>query len=175
MLETSTHRLRALEPTDVILLHNWENVSSNWWLGSTLTPYSQATLLKFAEGDHDIYKDKQLRIMLDYKDPEHIWKTVGAVDLYDFDVRNLRAGVGIVIDENEWRKGHALAGLMLVCDYAFKHLGIHQLYAEIPADHLSSKNLFCKAGYIECELRKDWVKGIDKWCDVILLQLLNRD
>ena len=122
MLETLTHRLRALEPADVVLLHKWENVSSNWWLGSTLTPYSQATLLKFAEGDHEIYQDKQLRLMLDYKDVEQGWMTVGAVDLYDLDIRNLRAGVGIAIDEDERKNGHALAGLKLMKDYSFKHL-----------------------------------------------------
>ena len=37
--------------------------------------------------------------MLDTK-VEGIWVTVGAVDLYDFDPRNKRAGVGIVVDEN---------------------------------------------------------------------------
>ena len=175
MLESPTHRLRALEPEDVVLLHKWENISSTWWLGSTLTPYSQATLLKFAEGDHDIYKDKQLRLMLDYKDSEKVWKTVGAVDLYEFDIRNLRAGVGITIDDAERNKGHALAGLKLLQEYAFKHLGLHQLYAEVPADHMPSKNLFQKAEYLECELRKEWVKGTNKWCDVVLFQLLNRD
>ena len=175
MLETSTHRLRALEPADVVLLHKWENVSSTWWLGSTLTPYSQATLLKFAEGDHEIYQDKQLRLMLDYKDADQGWKTLGAVDLYDFDVRNLRAGVGVTIDETERKNGHALVGLKLLREYSFKHLGLHQLYAEVPADHLPSKNLFHKAEYIECELRKEWVKGTNKWCDVVLFQLLNRD
>ena len=175
MLETSTYRLRALEPEDVVWLHKWENTSSIWWLGSTLTPYSQATLLKFAEGEHDIYKDKQLRLMLDYKDTEQAWKTMGAVDLYDFDIRNLRAGVGIAIDEAERNNGHALAGLNLLHEYAFKHLGLHQLYAEVPADHQPSINLFQKAEYIDCELRKEWVKGTKKWCDVVLFQLLNRD
>jgi len=175
MLETATHRLRALEPSDAALLHKWENISSTWWLGSTLTPYSQASLLKFAEENHDLYIDKQLRIMIDNKNIENVWKTVGAVDLYDFDIRNLRAGVGIVIDESEWEKGHAIAGLRLLRDYSFKHLGLHQLYAEVPASHLPSKNLFSKAGYMECELRKEWVRGIEQWCDVVLMQLLNRD
>ena len=124
---------------------------------------------------HDIYKDKQLRLMLDYKDTEQAWKTVGAVDLYDFDIRNLRAGVGIAIDEAERNNGHALAGLNLLHEYAFKHLGLHQLYAEVPADHQPSINLFQKAEYIDCELRKEWVKGTKKWCDVVLFQLLNRD
>ena len=113
--------------------------------------------------------------MLDYKDEVHGWKTVGAVDLYDFDIRNLRAGVGVTIEEAERKNGHALAGLQLLNDYSFKHLGLHQLYAEVPADHLPSKKLFQKAEYIACELRKEWVKGTNKWGDVVLFQLLNRD
>jgi diamine N-acetyltransferase len=170
MLNCQTHRLRAIEPGDVEQLLDWENDASTWWIGASLSPYSKAVMVKYAEGDHDIYRDKQLRFMLDACDEKGLWYTVGAVDLYDYDPRNHRAGVGIVVDLNERRKGHALVGLYLLSRYAFEHLGAHQLYAEVPGGHDPSINLFKKAGYGGSEVRRDWVRKGTHWKDVILLQ-----
>ena len=172
MLQNANHRLRALEPEDIEVLLRWENDASNWWLGASLTPYSRATLLKFATGDHDIYRDRQLRLILDYKGEDDKWQTVGVLDLYDFDVRNLRAGVGVVIDEEYKRKGHATAGLGLLEKYAQKHLCLNQIFAEIPAKNVASRKLFFTAGYVECELRKSWIRSEDVWEDVVLTQLI---
>ena len=170
MLNCQTHRLRAIEPGDVEQLLDWENDASTWWLGASLSPYSKAVMVKYAEGDHDIYRDKQLRLMLDACDEEGIWRTVGALDLYDYDPRNHRAGVGIVVDMKKRRIGHALKGLNLLAEYSFEHLGLHQLYAEVPGGHNPSINLFKKAGYTGNEVRKDWVRKGSLWKDVILLQ-----
>ena len=173
MLKNQTHRLRAIEPGDVASLLIWENDASTWWLGASIAPYSEAVMIKFAFGDHDLYRDKQLRFMLDTKvnsDKGETWEVVGAVDLYEFDPRNLRAGVGIVIDESKRKKGHALEGLNLLSEYAFNHLGVHQLYAEVPSAHKPSLKLFEKAGYLTGELRKDWVRKGSLWLDVNLMQ-----
>ena len=174
MLENATHRLRAIEPEDVDNLLRWENDSESWWLGASITPYSKATLLKFATGDHDLYRDRQMRFMLDYKNIQGDWATVGAIDVYDFDVRNLRAGIGVIVDAKSRRKGHAQAGLALIANYTNVHLGLNHIYAEVPAQHEASRNLFHKSGYQACELRKQWVKGVEGWEDVILMQFFNR-
>jgi diamine N-acetyltransferase len=174
MLENATHRLRAIEPEDVDNLLRWENDSESWWLGASITPYSKATLLKFATGDHDLYRDRQMRFMLDYKNTQGDWSTVGAIDVYDFDVRNQRAGIGVIVDAKARRNGHASVGLNLIANYTKVHLGLHLIYAEVPAKHEASINLFQKSGYQECELRKQWVKGVDGWEDVILMQFFNR-
>ena len=67
MLKNQTHRLRAIEPGDIASLLIWENDASTWWLGASIAPYSEAVIMKFASGDHDLYRDKQLRFMLDTK------------------------------------------------------------------------------------------------------------
>jgi diamine N-acetyltransferase len=170
VLISQTHKLRAIEPGDVEQLLAWENDASTWWLGASLSPYSKAVMIKYSEGGHDIYRDKQLRLILDACNEEGQWRTVGAVDLYDYDPRNHRAGVGIVVDQLERRNGHAFVGLELLSKYAFEHLGVHQLYAEVPGGHEPSIGLFKKAGYVGDEVRKDWVRKGSIWKDVILLQ-----
>ncbi len=173
MLKNQTHRLRAIEPSDIASLLIWENDASTWWLGASITPYSETVMIKFASGDHDLYRDKQLRFMLDVKTSSNAgdtWEVVGAVDLYDFNSRNRRAGVGIVIDESKRKQGHALEGLNLLSKYAFNHLGVYQLYAEVPSSHEPSIKLFVKAGYLTSEIRKDWVRNGSLWLDVNLMQ-----
>ena len=54
-----------MEPADVDLLYCWENASEDWWMGATLSPISREAMTQFVAGNHDIYRDRQLRWMLD--------------------------------------------------------------------------------------------------------------
>ena len=106
-----------MEPADVDLLYSWENASEDWWMGATLSPISREAMTQFVTGNHDIYKDRQLRWMLDAS-LDATWTTVGAVDMYDFEPRQGRAGVAVHIDQGHRRQGHALRGLQLLARYA---------------------------------------------------------
>lgn len=165
MLETKTHKLRAVEPTDAVQLYRIENKSDEWWLGSNLAPFSRATLEHYAAGKHDLYADLQLRLMIDVKGNPDI--CVGAVDLYQLDPRNRRAGVGIAIEEHERRNGHGLAALTLLSDYAFGHLGLHQIWAEVPASNGESVALFQRAGFEQKGHLSQWVWSGTEWHDAL--------
>ncbi|MDP4226269.1 MAG: GNAT family N-acetyltransferase, partial [Bacteroidota bacterium] len=43
-LENKIVRLRALEPSDVEILYNWENDTSVWQISGTLSPFSKKIL-----------------------------------------------------------------------------------------------------------------------------------
>ena len=61
--------LRALEPSDIDLLFQWENDTEIWNVSNTITPFSRYTLEKYVENAHlDIYQVKQLRLMIDVKE-----------------------------------------------------------------------------------------------------------
>jgi diamine N-acetyltransferase len=92
MLENETHRLRAMEPEDADWLFDIENDSKDWWMGATLNPIGRGALRNFASGQHDLWRDLQLRLMIETREDNP--QTVGAVDLYQLDPRNRRAGVG---------------------------------------------------------------------------------
>ena len=71
-----------MEPADVDLLYCWENASEDWWMGATLAPMSREAMRRFVTGDHDFYRDRQLRWMLDVQ-RDDTWTTVGAIDAVD--------------------------------------------------------------------------------------------
>ena len=168
MLENETYRLRAVEPTDAELLYRIENKSDEWWLGSNLAPFSRATLEHYATGKHDLWSDLQLRMMIE--DKRNSSTCIGAIDLYQLDPRNRRAGVGIAIDAEERRNGHALAALKMLSDYSFGHLGLHQLWAEVPRGNGESLELFKRAGFEQKGTMNDWIWHGDAWHDAFWMQ-----
>jgi diamine N-acetyltransferase len=100
------------------------------------------------------------------------WHTLGALDLYDMDPRHLRAGVAIHIAESARRQGHGLEGLRLLLAYARHHLGLRQVYAEIPSDHAASTKLFEMAGFAMVGNLVSWIRAPHGWQDVSVWQCL---
>lgn len=162
-----------MEMADVQTVQRWENESDDWWMGARILPVSIEAMTQYAKGNHDLYLDRQLRWMLDaYDESEGSWVCAGAIDLYDFDPRQLRAGVAIHIDKTHRRKGHARAGLSLLGRYASNHLGLKQLYAEVPSNHEASLRLFAEVGFEATGKREQWIRTPQgAWTDVVTLQL----
>lgn len=165
--------LRAPEPEDLEIFYRWENDTELWKYGATVAPYSRYLLKRYlASAEHDIYRTDQLRLMIDYLPAG---ATAGVIDLYDFEPRHGRAGVGILIDREFRRQGIAAAALGLLADYAFSFLHIHQLFAYIPVSNLSSLELFRKNGFRDAGVLKEWLHADDGYADVRILQRIAGD
>lgn len=171
LLENELVKLRSLEPTDLDLLFSIENDSQNWEVSNTLTPFSRDVLSKYLKNAHqDIYEAKQLRLVITRKSDSLI---VGLIDLFDFNPQHERAGIGILILNKFQRQGYAQSTLELFLNYAFEHLDLHQIYANIPVDNKSSLALFSKMNFKEIGIKKSWIKVKGKFKDVAILQILN--
>jgi diamine N-acetyltransferase len=164
--------LRALEPEDLEFIHGIENDESLWELSNTITPYSKFLIKQYLEHSHkDIFEVKQLRLVIsNYEN-----KPLGMIDLFDFDFKNSRAGVGILVKESNNRKlGYGREALQLLIKYSFSHLGLHQLYCNISEDNDASIKLFSSQGFKKIGLKKEWnyIEGAYK--NELLFQLLNK-
>jgi diamine N-acetyltransferase len=164
--------LRALEPEDLELLYEWENNTSYWVISNTITPFSKFTLKRYLKNSHkNIYETGQLRLMI-VLTAEKI--KIGTIDIFDFDPFHKRAGLGILIaDEKYRRKGYASMSLKCLIDYCFRILQLHQLYCNILANNCESIDLFKKQGFIQCGYKKDWIKASDGYLDEYMFQLIN--
>jgi diamine N-acetyltransferase len=164
--------IRALEPNDLEFLYAIENDQSIWEVSNTHSPYSRFLVKQYLENAHqDIYEAKQLRLAI-CQDQD--FPAVGLIDLFDFDPKNNRAGVGIVIQNQEDRNQNiGSEALDLLIQYAFYNLNLHQLYANIGEENVASMGLFTKFGFQKIGVKKDWtlVNGVYK--DEILFQLIN--
>lgn len=169
MLKNNRIRLRAVEPEDLDLMYLIENDTELWPNGQTTVPFSYYTLTKYlAENSHDIYQDRQLRLVIELADGI----SVGFVDLQHYEPRHHRAEVGVVVVLEQQRKGLATEALHLLSGYASAHLGIHQLYAFVPEDNAASIALFLKCGYEKTATLKDWLVTPAGWQSVMVFQLV---
>jgi diamine N-acetyltransferase len=101
---------------------------------------------------------------------------VGLVDLFDFDPKNNRAGVGIVIQGNEHRNQNiGSEALALLIEYAFSNLNLHQLFANIGTENVASTALFTKFGFEMIGVKKEWTLINGTYKDEAIFQLLNKN
>ncbi|CAM3640403.1 acetyltransferase [Flavobacterium saliperosum S13] len=171
-LKGDTIYLRALEPEDLEFTYAIENDESIWEVSNTQTPYSRFLIRQYLENAHqDIYEAKQLRLAICKNDS---FQVVGLIDLFDFDPRNQRAGIGIVIKNSENRNsGIGSEALALLIKYCFTHLQLHQLYANIGTENKASINLFTNFGFQCIGVKKDWNRFQNHYADEGLYQLIN--
>lgn len=164
--------LRALEPEDLDFVYAVENDESIWNVSNTQTPYSRFLIRQYLENAHqDIYEAKQLRLAICRNDN---FSPIGLIDLFDYDPRNNRAGIGILIQDSENRgQGLGSEALQLLLNYAFTHLNLHQLYANIDSENEASLKLFTTFGFQLIGTKKQWNLVNGKYLDESLFQLIN--
>ena len=166
-IEGNLCRLRALEPEDLDAMYGWENDTDSWRVSGTVAPFSRYVLSRLInEQQFDIYATRQMRLVIESRDGE----AVGAVDLFEFDPQNLRAGVGIIIAPPYRKQGYALDALHTLERYVREVLRMHQLWCSIGADNEASLALFKRAGYAECGRRKEWLLTQTGAIDEVLMQ-----
>ncbi len=160
--------LRAIEPSDLDFLYKLENNTEVWEISGTTTPYSKQVLQLYLENAHrDIYDVKQLRLCV----CELNGSVVGLIDLFDFDPKNHKAGIGIVIAAEKSRNlGYGSEAIELLCAYSKITLELHQLYCNILEDNEASIHLFEKLGFIQVGIKKDWITSNGKFKNEILYQ-----
>jgi diamine N-acetyltransferase len=164
-------KLRALEPEDLELLYEWENNDDYWLISNTSSPFSRYTLKRYIENSHkSIYETGQLRFMIEHIEDKI---AIGTIDIFEFDSFHKRAGIGILIAKEEYRrKGYAFMSLTCLIKYCFKTLQLHQLYCNILATNKESLDLFKKLGFSEMGIKRDWILTSKGYADEILLQLI---
>lgn len=163
--------LRALEPEDLGFVYEVENDTSLWSLSDTQTPYSRFTLKQYLENaQQDIFEAKQLRLAISTNNDV----TIGLIDVFDFDVKNKRAGIGILIkDETNRYKGYGKEALNLLVNYCFKTLHLHQVYANISQTNEASLSLFENNGFKKIGLKEDWRFDGQHFSNEFMLQRIN--
>jgi len=163
--------LRALEPSDLELLYQWENDPEIWKISQTLTPYSKYTLKQFIDSSQeDIFSAKQVRFMVCII---HTKQTVGVLDIFDIDFINSRAGIGILIDKSFRNQEIGFHAVELATTYIFNTIHLHQIYCNVLSNNSISLKLFEKCGFSLVGVKKDWRKTEDGFEDVVLLQKIN--
>lgn len=162
--------LRAPEEHDTDNLFFWENDSSFNESLPQNAPLSRFQVWEYIRNyQADPFVTKELRLMI-HDDAEG--KSVGHIDMFQFDPVNRRAGVGIYVDGEYRRMGYASEALEMFEDYVQSTLGIHQLWAQIAVDNEASKALFVKRGFKPSGKLRSWLRRGTTYADALVFQKL---
>lgn len=157
--------LRKIEPSDLPFLYQWENDASSWADGANHNPLSQRDLRDYIESTTgDIYKDGQLRLIIELDTAE----TVGCIDLFDLDIRNRRAAIGMYIAPEFRNRGIGKQAVLAMEDYASRQLDLRLIYAVIATTNIPCTKLYENLGYEPSSVLKGWTLE----SDVIIWQKL---
>lgn len=167
-LQSDKLLLRAPELGDLDFLFHIENDTRLWTVSACKTPYSRYLLQQYIETNtHDLYVDKQVRLMIELRETNQL---IGTVDLFDYNPSARRAEMGLVIDGAFRGKGYAKETLSLFLDYAERVLDLHQLYVYIFSDNVVARQLYASFGFREVATLEDWVFSDRKFRSVCLCQ-----
>ncbi len=173
MIRSKNIKLRAVEPSDIDQIFDWENDPKIWHLSNTLVPFSRFDLEQYVlNASKDIFSAKQIRLMIELIETS---QTIGSIDLFDFDPMHRRAGIGILINDRERNKGYASEAISLLMEYASKTLNLHQLYCNIEENNEVSLKLFKKKKFKKIGLKQDWNLKNGEWINEYILQNILND
>ncbi len=101
--------LRKPNQTDYNNLLAWENNIKNTIYTDQPVFHTKDQIQKFLNSNHDLFLNNQIKFIIQNED-----SALGCIDLFDFDIVNSRAGVGIFIDEEYRNKGIAFKAINLL-------------------------------------------------------------
>jgi diamine N-acetyltransferase len=148
---------------DQLLL--WENNLDNSLFSENPIFYTNDQIEQFLTSDQDIFADGQIRFMIDFGS-----KLVGCIDLFEYDMVNSRAGVGIFIDEKFRNSGFATKALSLLKSVCTKDYLISNLHANILYTNKASIQLFERAGFTKNGVKENWIRTENSLLDVWFFQ-----
>ena len=163
MLDNLILRTPLLSDFDDLL--SWENDLKNNQYTDVPVFYTPSQIEDFLNSDHDLLLQNQIRYIIEFNS-----SAVGCIDLYDYDVVNSRAGVGIYVDSNFRNKGIASKSLELLKSISIEKYLIANLYADIMSGNKSSIKIFEKANFIKNGIKSNWIRTENSFEDVLFYQ-----
>lgn len=103
-------------------------------------------------------------------------KPLGSVYIRDIDRRHRKAEYGIFIGEASARgRGVGTAAARLMLDYCFGEEGLHKVFLRALSGNAQALRSYEKAGFVQEAYLKDDVCIDGKYCDIVLMAVLNTE
>jgi len=175
MLRGELVALRGIERDDIEVLAGWEHVHETWpevnW--SPFVPKSLEDTLKDYDGDEESpfrASEKFVPFAVTVDD-----ELVGSVCLWEIDLHNRRAHLGILLGPAFRGRGYGTDACRVLLRYAFVDRGLHRVQLEVLATNTAALRAYQKAGFVEDgRMRKSaWVRGA--FVDEVYLSVLSTD
>jgi diamine N-acetyltransferase len=101
------------------------------------------------------------------------WRPIGTTALAHVDHRQRTAEFGIVIGEKDaWGKGYGTEATVLLLDYGFTALGLHNILLQVYSDHERAIRAYTRAGFRVIGRRREAHRRGGRVYDIIAMDCL---
>lgn len=167
--------LRALEPDDYELTHQWRSDPGYQEGVISMKRYtSKETERKWVEGAIESHeRGENLRFGIVLKDTNEL---IGFVYLTDVDHVHKKAGYGAWIGDSANRESrYGWQASIQALDYAFNELGLERIEARILESNIASKRAAEKFGYVREGTLRKYVYKNGRYEDVGIYSMLREE
>ncbi len=136
--------LRPVERADSNLVLLWENDPEFWSVTENEGPFTLAQIETFISENCDLENNGQTRWMI----MDGSERTIGCIDLFDYDAISASTGIGIMIaDPKDRNHGFATEALKEIIEYLGHKNKLQRIQCLIHDDNEKSIRLFEKVGF----------------------------
>lgn len=164
--------LRAIEESDLELLHKWSNDPEIWYqLGGWHFPGSFESIKTWFS---NLQKDTlNQRFAIEVKD----CGLIGTANLVDIDWKNNHAFHGLMLGDKDSRgKGYGVDTIMAIMRYSFEELHLERLDSTIIEYNEISLNVYLKeCGWKEEGRQRNWYFRKNRYWDRIIVGVTKED
>ena len=166
---TENIRLRALEQTDLLFIHQLNNnraIMAYWFE----EPYESFFELEELYRKH-IHDGSERRFVAENKDE----KKVGLVELVEINSIHRSAEFQIIIAPDFQNCGYARAVINRALNYAFTILNLHKVYLHVATENKKAIYLYEQCGFIEEGhlIQEIFING--HYCDIKRMYMLQEE
>ncbi|MDB5056541.1 MAG: GCN5-related N-acetyltransferase [Chloroflexi bacterium] len=98
---------------------------------------------------------------------------IGWVNLRDIDYEHRTATMGISINEkSQWGRGYGTEATMLIIDYGFRILGLHNIMLDTFSGNLRAINTYLRVGFREIGRRREAHRIGSRVYDIVFMECL---
>jgi [ribosomal protein S5]-alanine N-acetyltransferase len=163
-IQTQNYTIRPFKKEDALLWQTWD-----------IDPEIQAHMPEPKNEPQNILEQYEYIEECEKDEEGYYWSietndgvTIGTVSLFEINSHHKTGDLGIVIgDKNYWSKGVATEVLNTLIPYAFEHLDIIRISAEVEAANIPMQKVFEKVGFTQDGVFKDARVKEGKRIDVI--------
>jgi diamine N-acetyltransferase len=168
---------KAVEPSDVSTLLEWENNPDIWSISETIEPLSKYKLDTYIKQtlNFDVFGLRQQRLMIHriLNSDLDLTEPIGTIDLFEFNPIHKHAGVGIMLLKDYQNQGVGKIALKQFLSYCFEKLQLHSVYANVSETNINSIKFFESCGFTKVAEYKEFLYENEKYVSQITFQYVN--
>jgi RimJ/RimL family protein N-acetyltransferase len=164
-------RLRALELSDIVIMHRWINDPEIIQHTNYYRPVSEMEQKEWFSDT--TYFRNNFVFGIEHLNDKIL---IGTCGLYEYDPISRKSELRMKICDKSYRgKGIGADALQLLLSYGFKDVNLNRIWLKVLLDNTPAVKLYERAGFIhEGVLRNDmYIKG--KYHDVKIMSIMNHE